>query len=152
MLALDLGIKTGWAEYKNDCIYSGVKDFKMTRYSGGGMRYLLFRHWLIANFRDFDLIYFEEVKRHKGIMDAHAFGAFYGTLSAFCEESEIAYKGIGVGVIKKFISGRGNASKDIVKMSVENLGFFPTDDNEADALALLLYGKYELQAGQMIDR
>ena len=45
--------------------------------------------------------------------------------------------GIPVATIKRHISGRGNADKDAVIAAVRALGFEPTDDNEADALALL---------------
>ncbi len=47
------------------------------------------------------------------------------------------YQGVGVGTIKRFIAGKGNASKLEVMESVRGLGFSPVDDNEADALAIL---------------
>jgi Holliday junction resolvasome RuvABC endonuclease subunit len=50
------------------------------------------------------------------------------------------YEGVSVGTIKRFIAGKGNASKEEVIDSVKNKGFSDIiDDNEADALALLLY-------------
>jgi len=43
-----------------------------------------------------------------------------------------------VGEIKKYIAGHGRATKNEVVKAVSNLGFSPADDNEADALAILL--------------
>lgn len=39
--------------------------------------------------------------------------------------------------IKRFITGKGNASKSEVIEAVKGKGFIPQDDNEADALALM---------------
>ena len=44
-----------------------------------------------------------------------------------------------VGTIKRFISGAGNASKDAVIAAVKARGYAPADDNEADAIAILLF-------------
>jgi Holliday junction resolvasome RuvABC endonuclease subunit len=44
---------------------------------------------------------------------------------------------VPVGTIKRHISGKGNASKDEVIKAVGELGFHVSDDNEADAIALL---------------
>ena len=50
-------------------------------------------------------------------------------------------EGIGARVARKedkrFITGKGNASKDAVSSAIAELGHCPVDDNEADALALL---------------
>ena len=84
-----------------------------------------------------DAIYFEEVRRHIGVDAAHAYGGFLASLTAWCEEHSIPYQGIPVGTIKKFITGKGNASKGEVIAAVKALGSNPADDNEADAIALL---------------
>lgn len=45
VLALDLGTPTGWAIRSPDgIITSGTVSFKPSRFDGGGMRYLRFRH------------------------------------------------------------------------------------------------------------
>ena len=49
------------------------------------------------------------------------------------------YQGVPVGTIKRFASGKGNAGKDAVIAAMRARGFAPSDDNEADALALLLW-------------
>ena len=50
------------------------------------------------------------------------------------------------GTIKRFISGKGNADKQAVVSAVRARGFNPADDNEADALAILLW-TMETQGG-----
>ena len=49
------------------------------------------------------------------------------------------YKGVNVKTIKRFIAGKGNASKSEVIEAVKKKGFLPKDDNESDALALMFY-------------
>ncbi|MBT4836622.1 MAG: hypothetical protein HON94_04680, partial [Methylococcales bacterium] len=65
------------------------------------------------------------------------YGAFWGHLSAWCEKNNIPYEGVPVGTIKRHITGKGNANKQLVINAVKNLGHQPVDDNEADAIALL---------------
>ncbi|MCX8006193.1 MAG: hypothetical protein N2688_14785, partial [Burkholderiaceae bacterium] len=50
-----------------------------------------------------------------------------------------AYEGVPVGTIKRFATGRGNADKAAMIAAVRARGFAPADDNEADAIALLLW-------------
>ena len=141
ILSLDLGTTMGWAvSNQHGLIMSGTAHFRPRRFEGGGMRYLRFTHWLDETLNvlgRIDAIYFEEVRRHIGVDAAHAYGGFLASLTAWCEEQSIPYDGIPVGTIKKFITGKGNASKSEVIAAVKALGFNPADDNEADAIALL---------------
>jgi len=143
VLALDLGTTTGWALQAADgLITSGTVSFRPSRYDGGGMRYLRFRSWLdqvAADAGGLAAIYFEEVRRHVGTDAAHLYGGFLATLTAWCEREGIAYQGVPVGTIKRFATGKGNAGKDAVMAAVRARGFSPADDNEADAIAILLW-------------
>ena len=141
ILALDLGTTTGWALRSSDgTITSGTTGFRPQRFEGGGMRFLRFKRWL-AELKDMTggihALYFEEVRRHVSTDAAHAYGGFLATLTAWCEHHQIPYQGVPVGTIKKHATGKGNASKDDVLSAMRALGHAPTDDNEADALALL---------------
>jgi len=141
LLALDLGTQTGWALASRDGhITSGSQCFKPQRFEGGGMRFLRFKRWLtdLKQCTDgIDQVVFEEVRRHAGVDAAHAYGGFMGQLTAWCEHHQIPYQGVPVGTIKKHATGKGNASKDEVIAAVRARGHAPSDDNEADALALL---------------
>jgi Holliday junction resolvasome RuvABC endonuclease subunit len=123
-------------------VHSGTIDFRPGRYQGGGIRYLRFRGWLDRLVNDtgtITAVHFEEVRRHVGTDAAHLHGGFLATLTAWCEQQAIAYQGVPVGTIKRFATGKGNAGKDAVIAAMRDRGFAPADDNEADALALLLW-------------
>ena len=141
ILALDLGTITGWALRGSDGhITSGSESFRPQRFEGGGMRFLRFKRWLTelkAITSDIDCLHFEEVRRHVSTDAAHAYGGFLATLTAWCEHHQIPYQGVPVGTIKKHATGKGNASKEEMVASAQARGHAPTDDNEADALALL---------------
>ncbi len=93
-------------------IASGTVSFRPSRYDGGGMRYLRFRAWLDSVATDIAqpaAIYFEEVRRHASTDAAHLYGGFLATLTSWCEQRSIAYQGVPVGTIKRYMTGKGNA-------------------------------------------
>ena len=144
LLALDLGTTTGWALRTPECqIAHGFMSFKSQRFEGGGMRYLRFRRWLtemkstVAGTQGIGAVYFEEVRRHLGVDAAHVYGGLLATLTAWCEHHQIPYQGVPVGTIKRHVTGKGNASKGEVIAAMRARGHAVTDDNEADALAIL---------------
>lgn len=151
ILALDLGQHTGWALRGADgLITSGTAQFKPGRFEGGGMAFLRFRAWL----QEIDetaggiaATYFEEVRAHRGATAAHVFGGFLAHLTAWGESNRIPYQGVPVGTIKRHIAGKGNASKDEVIAAVRARGHRPADDNEADAIALLLWALVQRRGG-----
>ena len=143
ILALDLGTSTGWALQSPDgTITSGTVSFRPSRYDGGGMRYVRFRAWLdgVADDEpDIAAIHFEEVRRHLSTDSSHIYGGQLATLTAWCEQRSIAYQGVPVGTIKRFITGKGNADKIAVTEAIRARGYSPADDNEADAISILLW-------------
>ena len=143
ILALDLGTTTGWAIRDFDgLITSGTVSFKPSRYDGGGMRYLRFTNWLTELDRlsgPIEAIYYEEVRRHAGTDAAHVFGGLLAVLTSWGELRGVPYQGVPVGTIKKHASGKGNAPKQAMIDAARQRGFNPADDNEADAIAILLW-------------
>ena len=143
LLALDLGTTTGWAlSESSGHITSGSVSFRPQRFEGGGMRFLRFKRWLTeikATVSHIEAVYFEEVRRHAGVDAAHAYGGFLATLTAWCEHHQIPYQGVPVGTIKKHAAGKGNAGKGEIIAAMQAKGHRVTDDNEADALALLYW-------------
>lgn len=106
------------------------------------MRFLRFRRWLEQLDLEaglFEAVFFEEVRRHAGTDAAHVYGGLLGVLTAWCEEYLVAYQGVPVGTIKRFVTGKGNADKAAMVDAIRAKGFSPTDDNEADAIAILLW-------------
>ncbi len=140
-LALDLGTRTGWALRTSvGTVAHGYIDLKGSRYEGGGMRFLRFQRWLgeLHAAQPFSEVAFEEVRRHVGVDASHVYGGLLATLTAWCEQRAIPYRGVPVTTIKRAAAGKGNASKAEVIVGVRAQGFDVTDDNVADAIALLL--------------
>jgi len=137
--SFDIATKLGWATWESGRISSGVYDFKNGAWDGAGICYLKFARWLRRYHADSGLVSFEGVMSHGpgGIYAAHKYGGFVAVLQAECERMQIPYYGEGVGTIKKFWTGSGNASKERMIAEADRRGFNPKDDNEADALALL---------------
>jgi Holliday junction resolvasome RuvABC endonuclease subunit len=150
ILALDLGTTTGFAFLLGDCgpTIVGTWSFKPNRYEGGGSRFLRFRRQLDEAHAGmkFERVFFEEVRRHIGTDAAHVYGGLLAILTAFCEEKGIPYEGVPVGTIKKFWTGKGNASKDEMIAQARERGHSVDNDNEADALALMYWALAERMA------
>ena len=112
------------------------------------MRYLRFRRWLdevlattapSSGVSGLDAVYFEEVRRHLGVDAAHAYGGFLATMTSWCEHQKIPYQGVPVGTIKRHVTGKGNAGKSEMVSAMRARGYLVADDNEADALAVLVW-------------
>jgi Holliday junction resolvasome RuvABC endonuclease subunit len=138
LLTLDLGTTTGFAVGSSGHMIMGTWSLKPSRYDGGGMRFVKFRARLdeIYNAYPITHVFYEEVRRHAGTDAAHVYGGLMATLTAWCEERSIPYRGLPVGTIKKHFTGNGNASKQLMIAECERRGFRPKDDNEADAIAV----------------
>jgi crossover junction endodeoxyribonuclease RuvC len=143
ILALDLGTKTGWAMAKGaHVIASGTSQFRPGRFEGAGMTFLRFDRWLndlLHNAGSIQLVAFEEVRAHAGTLAAQVYGGFLAHLTAWCERNAVPYRGVPVATIKRHVTGKGNAPKEAVTAAVRARGHNPCDDNEADAIALLLW-------------
>lgn len=139
VLALDLGTKTGFAALVHGAIVSGTQDFKTSRYESTAMRFVRFLNFLEELHRQDPVthVIYEEVRRHKGVDAAHAYGGFMAHLLTFCEQRNIAVEALSVGDIKRHWTGKGNASKEDMIAAAERYGYAVKDDNEADALAML---------------
>ncbi|MDR1235944.1 MAG: crossover junction endodeoxyribonuclease RuvC [Holosporaceae bacterium] len=138
ILALDLGTLSGYAIEKDGKIISGVKKLRHDK-RVSGIRALDFYRWLTQMIQEHSIeqVYFERVYAHSGAEAAHLYGYFMHTLAAVCEEYGIKCVGFSVGTIKKFATGKGNATKEEMIAAAKLRGFDPQTDDEADALAIL---------------
>lgn len=138
LLALDLGTSTGFCCGDDKHSVSGTWSLKQGRFDGGGMRFVKFRGRLneLYNAYKFERVVYEEVRRHLGTDAAHVYGGLQALLTEWCETRSIPYEGVSVGVIKKFATGKGNASKFAMLAYARGIGVETDDDNEADAVAL----------------
>lgn len=146
-LALDLGSDCGFAIFKNDKFISGTKKLK-TYKEKFGARFHEFRKWLlkIIERHDIKAVFFERVYGHKGTEAAHCYGGFMYTLASVCLQHNIPCIGLTVQEIKKFMTEKGNATKDEMIAAAKRKGFDPETDDEADAIAIMLLAIKESKA------
>ena len=144
-IALDLGTKTGFCIFLGEDgvtipIASGTRNFNQPKNAHIGRRFVCFRDWLISVIRKYEIkgVYYEQVYAHSGIQPAHVYGGFLYHIAAICDDFNIPMRGINVSTIKKHVTGHGQASKLDVIETVTKYNFHPIDDNEADAIAIML--------------
>lgn len=147
ILTLDLGRRTGWAMVTKDVEDSGVHELYSEK-SGlrsyeDGVRFSGFERWLTAMDEahgGFDVLAFEVVhpKTHRSSRQSQIYAGFRATLMSWCHLRGRILLPVPVQTIKKAITTRGNAKKEEVIAALRELGYSPFDDNEADAIGLLL--------------
>ena len=142
ILSLDPANKFGYAlSLENDIEY-GTWDFTPRGKQTKGIKLNQFNDKLNSFMKNYgiDLVVYEKPGgRFFGAIRSHSH--FEAIILLWCEKNNIKYKDYSATAIKKFITGKGNANKQQVIQSVENLSYNPDDDNQADAIALLLLAK-----------
>lgn len=139
LLALDLGTSLGFAILKDNKFISGTK--KLSKYKElFGERFYNFRKWLLGVIEQhqIDVVYFERVYGHSGTEAAHVYGGLMYALGAICFQHNIPCNGLTVQAIKKFMTGKGNATKEEMITAAQQKGFAPKTHDEADAIAIML--------------
>lgn len=137
-LFCDLGTTCGYAIGDRDILLSGDWELKPTRFESWAMRLIFFRRHLeeLHKTHPIEHVAYEEVRAHAGVDAAHCYGALMGVLQVFCLEKGIPYETVPVGTLKKFWTGKGNASKEqMIEACFERTGQTPGSHNEADAIA-----------------
>ncbi len=142
ILAIDIGTTTGWARTdRNGAVHSSSEKFQPGRMEKPGHRWLKFRAFLneqrVQAGGDIGAVYYEDVKQHAGTLAAHVYGGFLACLEMWCASNNVRLVPVGVGVVKKHWTGKGNADKLVMVETARAKGFRPKDNNEADALAIL---------------
>ena len=145
ILSLDLATKTGYA-YRDDWgkIISGVKDFKVKGKLDPALRFSYLQDWISSSLSPFyrmDKIFYEQPHKSGG-KGAEFLIGLVTIVKVWCAEHAVAYDYVHTGTLKKWATGNGHAKKpDMIKRAREILGREPIDDNEADAVCLLLYAE-----------
>lgn len=146
VLALDLATTTGHALLSAGIITSGSQFFghrvrKNHPAPPAGAQFAMFENWLKERIRDDKpaAIAYEEVFRWMSSSAAHVFCAFRGIMLKEALRAGIHCTGYSPTTIKKHWTGSGAAKKEA--MMAETVRRYPdldlTDNNEADALAIL---------------
>ena len=136
ILAIDPATHCGYALSPHE---SGVWDLSPKQSEGNGMRFIRLRKYLMEAMRGVDMVAYEEVRRHSGVLAAHMYGAIEAIIKELCDShlpQPIPYQGFPVGTIKKHATGKGNSGKEIMVTCAEERwpDITIVDDNHADAL------------------
>jgi Holliday junction resolvasome RuvABC endonuclease subunit len=130
-IGLDFGTKTGFAyleylpkklpKYQRP-IYMGQFDLQVGEWETTAMKFLRLRQFLNVILPD--VIFFEDVKQavtpSKAYMmggiikSVEMLGAMKAVTCLWAEEHEVPAHGFGIGQIKKYATGRGVASKEVM--------------------------------------
>ena len=146
VMALDVGTSMGWALRRPGAVLSGTKSFAERRGESRGDRLTRFDMWLSGWARQgLTLIAYEQVMFHgkfNGVLTAHAYGQYEGVILMCASRHSIPVKSVPTATLKKAITGKGNAKKAGPGGMIEAIkarGFKPADDDEADAIGVLLW-------------
>jgi hypothetical protein len=144
ILALDLERDISWAIQSPDGgIVHGVDDVG-ERYKHSHIAFFVLRSWLSRIARDADKngVSLEIVYR-EGNSLVHL--GWLPHLKKFCELTGAPLRSINGSAVKRHVTGKGNASAEQVKTAIEDLGYTPGADNEAAAIATLLFFAEEVE-------
>lgn len=163
VLALDLATHTGWALMENDRLESGVQVFDVKRGESPGMRYVRFNRWLQsvvfpATEEGFprasmapprvNLIVYEQTvpfpAKFGGASAREISAGFATRVQEFCAIRLIEHATVYPSTLKKWTTGKGNAKKADMLAAVSDRWLAVTDDNQADAIALLYHALAEI--------
>lgn len=135
IMGVDPGSRCGIAFLSMEGTYIASRTLNLSpgRHQGGGARFLKFQNFLNGIPEDCTFVAYELVRRHLGTDAAHIYGGLIAVLTAWCEQRGIPYAGIPVGTVKKFATGKGNASKHQMMLAAQPFKAVG-DDNEADAI------------------
>lgn len=139
ILGLDIATITGWALSDGS---SGIFSIAPRKGESIGTRYMALRkklNGIIEKHPDLKLVAYERALM-RGYSASYAAG-YTAVVQEWCATHGIEHTSIMPVSVKKFITGKGNASKEEVIAAVQKRGFTPIDDNEGDAIAIMLWAR-----------
>lgn len=130
ILTLDIGTKLG--VYLEEGKHSFTFDL-----GKGDERFINFYKHLtfqVVN-NEVNYVIYEEAAFQRGNA-IPIYHGLIGILKSVCMFSNVPFKGIPVGTIKKSFTGKGNCGKQEIMDKCDELGITYDDDNSADAYAV----------------
>ena len=156
--AFDLATHCGWClwhkdkDKEADDLTSGVWNMSLKPHESSGMRIVAFGghlNRLLQTYPDIQMIVWEDVQfvKHRLAYKVHC--ELAGKLQEWAINNKLEHTGVSVGEIKRFATGKGNASKDMM-MAAARLRWAEysfADDNEVDARWLMetTLNRYQLR-------
>lgn len=144
ILAIDLGTSLGFAIGKDKIEKSGSINLKKYAPKGGTAFQGLYPALnSIVNGNRVEMVVVELVRGHgkDGVKAIHFYGAVLYSLRAWCFENNIPIMFAEVAHIKKFFTGKGNATKQEMVKYANLHNQKPKTFDEADAIAIWYLAK-----------
>lgn len=153
-------------------IIGGQWDLSVGNHDTNSLRYIRLKQFLAIT--EPDLVFYEEVKFvgqsqppgmakqnltalvARAVSGAQVVHGLSAILTTWCEERDIPCEAIGIGVLKKYATGKGNANKeDMIRACNEQFGtdFDPAEfesngcDNIADSMFLAAMAVHNYSEG-----
>lgn len=139
ILALDPAALCGWAHFDGKTITSGTWTLHKGQNEANGMRLLRLKTRLSERLDSgVDLVVYEYNPFLRGRNAVQRAGEMAGVIKVWCEGLGLNYADYSAAAVKEYATGKKKADKDaMVHACIHKFGIEPTDDNEADAVALL---------------
>lgn len=148
ILTLDLATRTGFALWNGSSRESGFVVFDVKRGESPGMRFVRFTIWIDEMVKSLvntegALVFYEQPFVMRSGAAAEISLGFATRVQEACARHGVNHQPVNGSTLKKWTTGKGNAKKPAMIAAVnERFGPpFVTDDNEADAIALLEYAR-----------
>ncbi len=100
------------------------------------------------NHGPFTTIAYEKPMHHKGVYAAHMFGGFEALTLVAAHRFSCNIIHFTPSQIKKAVTGNGRASKLMIIRTLNQHGHSVSDDNQADAVAIMLCARRQIAQGQ----
>jgi Holliday junction resolvasome RuvABC endonuclease subunit len=145
ILSLDLGTITGWA-----CALPGAEPahghIRLPHDRGDGAFFSAFRRFLLDHITVHAprLIVYEAPLITAGMTSVQTVFRLFGLAAHTVEIAnirEVRCERANNASVKKFVTDNGRAKKPEVMNAIRARGWFPDDENEADALAVMLWAE-----------
>jgi crossover junction endodeoxyribonuclease RuvC len=138
VLAIDPGSHLGWAIRLPKKVLFGMEDF--SQFAGvDGRAHAKFEDWFSGFlYACQPEIVVSEAPIFRGTNSEYLYG-FSVIIQKLCYQRKIPTERVHLATIKKSISGDGHADKEKMIRAVQQLGFHPEDEHQADALAILIF-------------
>lgn len=146
ILALDFGTKTGWAiDSDASGVISDTENFKSRASDSRGMVFVRFDKWINEMLSEHKPAMVVHERPHlRGRAASEVLNGMLAFMVKACRVHGAQYTDCPSTTLKKFATGKGNASKEkMMEAYQRKWGKNPIDDNEADARWLLEWAQHE---------
>ena len=148
ILALDPATKCGWALWRDSQLQSGTWDLSVRKDESQAFRLVRFQNKL-DEVGHIDFLFFEAAGLTRFKRAAQVAGQLEGVFLPWAHNSGIPYISVKPTELKKWATGKGNVGKPkMIAASCRKTGYVGSDDDEAEARLILLWGALTYLPGE----